>query len=294
MKRVLVTGGSGQVGGALSQLKAQDLQFVAPRRDVLDLADAASITTYLGQERFDAVINCAAYTAVDKAESEKDLAWQINATAPGLIAEHCAKAKIPLLHVSTDYVFSGNSPRPYVEDDVVGPINVYGASKEAGEAAIRTRTDQHIILRTSWVISESGNNFLKTMLRLATDRDELRVVADQQGRPTSAKDIAKTLSTMTSKAVSGSATYGTFHFANAGDTSWADFARVIFDLSQKRGGPSARVSSITTAEYPTPAKRPANSRLDTCKIETLYGITARPWKEAVNDILSSLIPQGAS
>jgi dTDP-4-dehydrorhamnose reductase len=294
MKRILVTGGSGQVGGALSQVKRQDLNFIAPRRDALDLSDAASIRSYLSQNRFDAIINCAAYTAVDKAESEKDLAWSINATAPGLMAEHCAKADIPILHVSTDFVFSGESPRPYVEDDVVGPINVYGASKEAGETAIRARTERHIILRTSWVVSASGNNFLKTMLRLAAERDELRVVDDQQGRPTAAQDIAQTLCSMVTRAVSGSATFGTFHFANAGDTTWADFARSIFELARKRGGSSARVTSITTADYPTPAKRPANSRLDTHKIETVYGITARPWTEAVDDILTKLIPQGAS
>ena len=294
MTRILVTGGSGQVGGALSQLKAQGVHFIAPRRDALDLSDAQSIKSYLAREPFDAIINCAAYTAVDKAESERDLTWAINATAPGLIAQHCATVKIPLLHVSTDYVFSGEATRPYVENDVVGPINIYGASKEAGEAAIRATLSEHIILRTSWVVSASGHNFLKTMLRLAADRDELRVVADQQGRPSSAQDIADTLCTLANKAVIGSATFGTFHFANAGDTNWADFARAIFDLSQKRGGPSARVTSITTADYPTPAKRPGNSRLNTAKIESTYGITPRPWTEAINDILISLIPQGAS
>jgi dTDP-4-dehydrorhamnose reductase len=294
MTRILVTGGSGQVGGALSQLKSHNLEFIAPRRDELDLSNARSIKTYLASEPFAAVINCAAYTAVDKAESERDLAWHVNATAPGLIAEHCAKAKIPLLHVSTDYVFSGEALRPYVEDDVVGPINVYGASKEAGEAAIRAVTDAHIILRTSWVVSATGHNFVKTMLRLATDRDELRVVADQQGRPTSAQDIAQTLSLIVTQAIQGEAKLGTFHFANSGDTNWADFARMIFELSHKRGGPSAHVTSITTADYPTPAKRPHNSRLDTRKLEAVYGIKPRPWTEALNDILSILIPQGAS
>lgn len=293
MTRILVTGGSGQVGGALSQLKMSGMEFVAPRREELDLSDANSIKAYLAREAFAAVINCAAYTAVDKAESERDLAWHINVTAPGLIADHCAKASIPLLQVSTDYVFSGEASRPYSEDDVVGPINVYGASKEAGEAAIRAVTDMHVILRTSWVVSATGNNFVKTMLRLAADRDELRVVADQQGRPTSAQDIAQMLATITAQVIKGQGQFGTFHFANSGDTNWADFARTIFEISQQRGGPSARVTSITTADYPTPAKRPRNSRLDTRKIEASYGIAARPWREAINDILSILIPQGA-
>lgn len=294
MKRVLVTGGSGQVGGALSQLRAPGLQFIAPRRDQLDLASDTSIASYLAQESFDAVINCAAYTAVDKAESERELAFQINATAPKLFAQHCAEAHIPLLHVSTDYVFSGELDRAYKEDDAIGPINVYGASKEAGEAAIRATTDQHIILRTSWVVSATGANFVKTMLRLAADRDELRVVADQQGRPTSAQDLAEALALIASKALGGEARFGTFHFANAGDTNWADFARAIFDIAQCRGGPSARVTSITTADYPTPAKRPRNSRLDTSKIEGIYGITPRPWMHAIEDILATLIPQGAA
>jgi dTDP-4-dehydrorhamnose reductase len=294
MTRILVTGGSGQVGGALSHLAMQGLVFITPSREELDLSNAESIKTYLAREEFAALINCAAYTAVDKAESDRDLAWNINATAPSLIAAHCAKTKIPLLHVSTDYVFSGEATRPYVEDDNVDPINVYGASKAAGEAAIRAGTDAHIILRTSWVVSATGNNFIKTMLRLAADSDELRVVANQHGSPTSAQDIAQILRMLVVQAIKGQKNYGTFHFTNSGDTNWAEFARTIFDLSQQRGGPFARVTSIMTAEYPTPAKRPHNSRLDTRKIETTYGIVPRPWKEAVSDILSMLIPQRAS
>ena len=211
-----------------------------------------------------------------------------------MIAEQCAKAKIPLLHVSTDYVFSGEAPRPYVENDNADPINVYGASKEAGEAAIRAVTDAHIILRTSWVVSAIGNNFIKTMLRLGADSDELRVVADQHGSPTSAQDIAQILRMLVFQAIEGQENFGTFHFTSSGDTNWAEFARTIFEFSQQRGGPFARVTSIMTAEYPTPAKRPHNSRLDTRKIQTTYGITPRPWKEAVSDILSMLIPKRAS
>jgi dTDP-4-dehydrorhamnose reductase len=293
MTRILVTGGSGQVGSALSHSAMQGLVFITPCREELDLSNAESIKTYLAGEEFAALINCAAYTAVDKAESDRNLAWQINATAPRLIAEHCAKAKIPLLHVSTDYVFSGQAHRPYVEEDDVGPINVYGASKEAGEAAIRVVTDAHIILRTSWVVSAIGNNFIKTMLRMAADSDELRVVADQHGSPTSAQDIAQILRILVVQAIKGQENFGTFHFTNSGYTNWAEFARTIFEFSQQRGGPFARVTSIMTAEYSTPAKRPHNSRLDTRKIETTYGITPRPWKEAVSDILSMLIPQRA-
>ena len=267
---------------------------MAPQRDALDLSNADSITEYLAREPLDAIINCAAYTAVDKAESEKDLAFAINAKAPEVFARHCTTAHIPLLHVSTDYVFSGDLQRAYLEDDAIGPINIYGASKEAGEAAIRSLSSQHIILRTSWVVSATGSNFLKTMLRLAADRDEVRVVADQFGRPSAAQDIAQTLCRLTSIALKDQATLGTFHFANAGETNWADFARKIFELSQQRGGPSARVTSITSAEYPTPAKRPRNSRLATDKITQVYGITPRPWSEAISDIISTLIPQRAA
>lgn len=294
MKKVLVTGGSGQVGGALSRLKLDGVSFMAPQRDALDLSNADSISAYLAREPLDAIVNCAAYTAVDKAETEKDLAFAINAKAPDIFARHCAAAQIPLLHVSTDYVFSGDLDRAYLEDDAVGPINDYGASKEAGEAAVRSLSSQHIILRTSWVVSASGSNFLKTMLRLAANREELRVVADQFGRPSSAEDIAQTLCLLTSAALKGQATSGTFHFANAGETNWADFARKIFELSQQCGGPSARVTSITSAEYPTPAKRPRNSRLATDKITQVYGITPRPWSEAISDIISTLIPQRAA
>ena len=294
MRRVLVTGGSGQVGGALSALRTDDLLFVSPPRAELDLASEESIRCYLQRQKLDGIINCAAYTAVDKAESEKELAFQINATAPGLLAQYSAQAQIPLLHVSTDYVFSGELDRPYVEDDVIAPINVYGASKAAGEAIIRSTTNHHIILRTSWVISAAGSNFLKTMLRLAADRDELRVVADQMGRPTSALDIAQILSLLVTKALDAQASFGTFHFANQGDTTWAAFAQPIFDCSRQRQGPSARIVPITTADYPTPAKRPRNSRLSTNKIETVYGITPRPWAEAVSEIVSTLIPQGAA
>ena len=294
MKRVLVTGGSGQVGGALSRLSLDGVTFMAPQRDALDLSNADSITEYLAREPLDAIINCAAYTAVDKAESEKDLAFAINAKAPEVFARHCTTAHIPLLHVSTDYVFSGDLERAYLEDDAIGPINVYGASKEAGEAAVRSLSSQHIILRTSWVVSATGSNFLKTMLRLAADRDEVRVVADQFGRPSAAQDIAQTLCRLTSIALKGQATSGTFHFANAGETNWADFARKIFELSRQRGGPSAHVTSITSAEYPTPAKRPRNSRLATDKITQVYGITPRPWSEAISDIISTLIPQRAA
>ncbi len=288
-KHILVTGGAGQVGLSMQALGNDTLVLHTPDRTHLDLMNDASIRDAVFSRQWSAVINAAAYTAVDKAESERDIAWYVNAVAPGILAQACSQAKVPLVHISTDYVFSGELGRPYVEDDTVDPINVYGASKEAGEDAVRSACESHIIIRTSWVVSAWRSNFLKTMLRLSCERDELRVVADQTGRPTSAHDLANALLSIVGQ-VNGAADarFGTFHFANAGGTNWADFAREIIRVNGAHGGRDVPVSSISTADYPTPARRPRNSVLSTNKIEAAFGLRIRPWQEATIDILAKL------
>ena len=282
MKAILVTGGSGQVGTALRQLGPRfEVEIVAPARDQLDITNPASVQAAVVARDWHAVINAAAYTAVDKAESEPHIAFAVNAQAAELLAQATAARNLPLMHVSTDYVFDGSKPEPYIEFDLPAPLGVYGASKEAGERGVRTRNPGHIILRTAWVVSPWGHNFVKTMLRLGRERKTLRVVDDQRGCPTSAIDISETLLTMATKG--GKA--GTYNFVNAGEASWCELARFIF----ARAGMDVEVEAITTAEYPTPAKRPANSRLSTQELEQIFGIKPRPWQDAVGEIVDTLI-----
>ena len=289
---ILITGGTGQVGTGLMLANRGRFEVVAPARAELDLLDAASIERNIASRDWAAIVNCAAYTAVDKAESEPELAFAINAEAPGIIARAAAARAIPLLHVSTDYVFDGSKAKPYAEDDPVAPLGVYGASKEAGERAVRDEGGRSIILRTAWVVSPWGHNFIKTMLRLGAEREELGVVADQIGCPTSAIDIAETLLTLTERMLDRRESSGTYHFVNSGQASWHDLASAVFAYAGARGMKTPRVKAITTADYPTPAKRPANSRLSTAKLEQTFGMTPRPWQVAVEEILASLIDAG--
>src|SRR6185369_3702463 len=232
-------------------------------------------------------------TAVDRAESEPQAAFAINAEAPGIMARAAAARAIPLLHVSTDYVFDGSKPDAYSEEDPVAPLGVYGASKEAGERAVRDAGGCSIILRTAWVVSPWGHNFVKTMLRLGGERDELGVVADQVGCPTSAIDIAETLLILAERLLGDRREpCGTYHFVNSGQASWYDLASAVFAYAGARGMKIPRVNAIATADYPTPARRPANSRLSTAKLERTFGMKPRPWQEAVEEILVSLIDAG--
>lgn len=284
---VLVTGGSGQVGTGIAAANRGRFEIIAPSRAELDLADPAAIDRWITAHDWAAVINCAAYTAVDKAENDRDAAFALNAAAPGRIAEATARRDIPLLHVSTDYVFDGSKPEPYVEDDPVAPLGVYGASKEAGERAVRAANPRHLILRTAWVVSPWGSNFVKTMLRLGGERDELRVVDDQRGCPTGASDIAETLLALAEHMIADpAASAGTYHFVNAGEATWYELARTIFDHP---AAPKPAVSPIPTSAYPTPARRPANSRLSTRSIERDFGIVPRPWRAMLGDILGELL-----
>jgi dTDP-4-dehydrorhamnose reductase len=287
---ILVTGGAGQVGAELiAHAWPPGVTVLAPSRSELDLTDAASVGAWFAANTVAAVINPAAYTAVDRAETEVGAAFAANALAPALLAEATKAAGVPLVHVSTDYVFDGSGGGLYPEDGPLAPLGVYGASKLAGELAVRSGNPRSVVVRTAWVLSPHRANFLKTMLRLADDRDRVSVVADQFGCPTSARDIARALATITLRLIADpEAPIGVYHFVNAGETSWAGLAEEIFAISRDHGGVFAEVTPITTAEYPTPARRPANSRLSTAKIATDYGITPRPWRDAVAEIIDDL------
>jgi dTDP-4-dehydrorhamnose reductase len=236
------------------------------------------------------VISAGAYTAVDKAESDVVSAWRVNALGPAALAAATAKAGAPLIHISTDYVFSGDKPGYYVEGDPVSPLGVYGASKEAGEQAVRTANPRHVVLRTAWLVSPHGNNFVKSMLRLGAERPTLRVVDDQRGCPTSATDLAGAVMAVTQRLVDDPASpVGDYHFVNAGEASWCEFARAIFEIAAAYGRAAPTVEPITTADYPTPARRPANSRLSTEKIHRDFGVAPRPWRVALDEIIERLL-----
>jgi dTDP-4-dehydrorhamnose reductase len=291
MGPILVTGGSGQVGGALTRLAPAEVEIFAPSRSELDLTVPSELTAMVRSRPWAGIVNCAAYTAVDRAETDVVAAWQINALAPAALAAAAGAANIPIIHVSTDYVFDGSKLDFYEEDDRVAPVGVYGASKEGGEQAVRTAAPRHVILRTAWVVSATGANFVKTMLRLGAERPQLRVVADQHGCPTSADDIARAILQILGRIESGP--YGTYHFVNGGEATWHALAEAIFARAAMHGHPAPSVEPILTSDYPTPAARPANSRLSTAKISRDYGISPRDWRGAVDEIVDTLIKDNA-
>ena len=277
---ILVIGKTGQVATELALLEP-DARYVS--RDEVDLAKPTQLAAFLKATPARAIINAAAYTAVDRAEQERDLAMAVNGAAVGTMAEPAAAHDIPLVHISTDYVFDGQGTDPHKPDDPVAPLGVYGQSKMAGEALIRNAGGQHVILRTSWVFSAHGNNFVKTMLRLSETRDALNVVDDQIGGPTPARSIAQAVLAITG-ALRGGQTGGTYHFAGAPVTSWAGFARETF----ARAGRDVTVTGIPTTDYPTPATRPLNSRLDCTTLETDFGIKPADWQAELAHILKVL------
>ena len=300
--RVLVTGVTGQVGGALLTALKGKADVVPAPRAVLDLADAETIASALDRIAPDLIINPAAYTAVDRAEDERDLAYRINGEAPGHIANWAARRSVPLIHLSTDYVYDGSSERAWREDDMTGPLGVYGASKLAGEDAIRAAKGPHLIIRTSWVYAAKGTNFLRTIARLAAERPELRIVADQVGAPTSAQVIADGIATIVADHRSDlplrfAAANGLVHLAAAGETSWHGFATAIIDGLRARGAPlkAHSIVPIRTEDYPTRAKRPANSRLDMTRLQRVFGVRTPHWQQALAvelDVLArELAPQ---
>ncbi len=290
--KLLVVGKEGQVARALVQ--AGGPEVTALGRPELDLQDHASLAAALHAHRPDVVACVGAYTAVDLAESEPETAHRINAEGPGALAQLCAAANTPLLHVSTDYVFDGGKDGAYGEGDAVAPQGVYGRTKAEGEARVARLCPRHVILRTAWVFDASGKNFLRTMLRLARTRARIGVVADQFGAPTYAPHIADGLLRVARNVLASERPehYGVFHMSAAGACSWADFAEAIFQASAEQGGPSALVDRISTMDYPTPAKRPANSRLSCEKIAQVHGVRLPAWRAGMIQCLDRIAAQG--
>ncbi|WP_421423132.1 dTDP-4-dehydrorhamnose reductase [Agrobacterium rosae] len=281
--RIAVTGKHGQVVSSLIERGRFDrVEITALGRPELDLADPDSIRRSLLDAKADVIVSAAAYTAVDKAETDEANAFDVNARGPLAIANFAAEHGIPLVHISTDYVFSGEKPTPYTEDDRPSPTSVYGLSKLAGENAVANAGPDHVILRTSWVYSPFGNNFLKTMLRLAETRDVVNVVSDQHGTPTSALDIADAILEVSRQLTSNpdARLRGRFHLSGTGEATWADFAEVIFERLYTRTGRCPKVKRIPSEDYPTPAKRPANSRLSSKKLADSYGLILPEWEKS--------------
>ncbi len=298
MQKILLTGVNGQVGHAL-KTKLVDYEVIALSREQLDLSKQHDIRRIVRDVKPSLIINPAAYTAVDKAESEPELAFAINATAAQILAEEAARQGACLIHFSTDYVYDGSKKAPYVETDEVNPVSVYGKSKLAGEEAIKQVGLPHLILRTSWVYGAYGKNFLKTILRLAVERDSLRIVSDQFGAPTSSESIANAVVKLvdiwepTQENQSG-----VYHFSNSGDTSWHGFSCEIVNeynrLAASKAWPALKASvegivPISTADYPTPAARPANSRLNNTKLKQVFNIELPAWQQGLQQVMQMLV-----
>ena len=281
---IAIAGSTGQVAQALMrQAATRAVTTHAFGRPRLELADAGSITAMLDETKPRLVINAAAYTAVDKAESEPALAHAINAHGPAALAKACAERGIPLIHISSDYVFDGTKTTPYLEDDTISPLGVYGRSKADGEDAVRRNNPQHLIVRTSWVYGPDGANFLRTMLRLGAEREEIGVVGDQHGAPTRADDLAAALLDISETFLNKPQDmgWGTYHLAGGGQTTWHGFAAEIFKQAAAKGHKVPRLRPIATSEYPTPAKRPAYSVLDQSKIIKSFGIRMPDWRDSL-------------
>jgi dTDP-4-dehydrorhamnose reductase len=299
-ERILLTGASGQVGGELVRTLAALGEVVAPRRDELDMADAGSVLKFVRGVRPRWIVNPAAYTAVDKAESEPELAYAINAEAVRALGEGAREVGAAVIHFSTDYVFDGTGTAPYRETDATGPVSVYGASKLAGERALEETGAGYMIFRTSWVYGATGKNFLRTILKAARERDRLRVVADQHGAPTWSRDLAKmTVHVMerveglaggkaSSEAIA--AFQGVYHAAGAGETTWHGFAAEATAKlrEQEPEAKVAEVDAIPTSEYPTPAKRPANSRMNCEKVMEMFGWRMMDWRDSLGEVMKEL------
>jgi dTDP-4-dehydrorhamnose reductase len=291
--RLLIAGWQGQLARALVELApgAADIDALAIGRPALDICEAATITRAMTDFRPDVIINTAAYTAVDKAESEPDAAFALNRDGARMLAEAAAKRGAAIIHVSTDYVFDGAKPSPYVEDDPTAPLNVYGRSKLEGERAVAAANPRHVIVRTSWVHSATGANFVKSMLRLAGERPKLSVVDDQIGSPTYAPHLAEAVLGIARQIAKAPAdnVWGVYHAAGTGTVTWCGLAREALRVSSSLGGPSVPIEAIPTSSYPTPARRPMNSRLDCSKLERVFGIELPAWETGVADGVKRLL-----
>lgn len=288
--KVLVLGSNGQLGFELMRASwAPGTDVVGLPYPEFDVTRPGDVEKAIAAHAPDLLVNATAHTAVDKAESEVDLSFAINRDGPGAMAAACAARGIPFIHVSTDYVFDGTKDGIYTEDDPINPLGVYGASKAAGEEAVRAATPEHVILRTSWVYSAYGNNFVKTMLRFGKEREEMRVVADQHGSPTAAADLAAAIVHIAGTIEkTGAAAWGTYHLTGSGYTTWHEFAEHIFRRLEERTGKRPRLTAIGTADYPTPARRPANSRLDCSRAKERLGVSCPPWRESVDRVIDEL------
>ena len=287
--KILVFGAGGQIGREVCRAAWPPRYAILPLdRNAVDIANSAAVSAVLDRETPDLAINLAAYTAVDRAESEPEAAWAANCAGAAHIAAACDERARPLIHLSTDYVFDGRKTGPYREEDAVGPLGVYGRSKEAGERAVRAALARHVILRTAWVFGAYGANFVKTMLRLAAERPVLRVVADQRGCPTAAADIAAALMVIVGHIERGEPKWGTYHFVGAGAVSWHSFAEAIFDLAAPQLGARPQVEAISTDQYPTAAQRPMNSVLACLKIQDAFGISAPSWREGLARVIREI------
>jgi dTDP-4-dehydrorhamnose reductase len=293
--KILLTGATGQVGWELARTLLPLGEIIAVDRNQADLADLSSLRAIIQNHKPSVIVNPAAYTAVDKAESEQGLAFLVNAEAPGVLAEEANKIGAMLVHYSTDYVFDGSKNSPYTEDDTTNPINIYGQSKLAGEQAIQSVAGDYLILRTSWVYASRGNNFLKTILRLAAEREELKIVADQIGSPTWARLIAESTAHVLQQSVlekrNGCFKSGIYHLTSSGDTSWHGFAQKIVDIVREQGKVELKnraIHPIPTTDYPLPAQRPANSRLSSDRLEQQFGLTLPSWDNALKLCMQEL------
>lgn len=295
--RVLVTGADGQVGRALLKSFDGSAELIACNRNSLDLANADQIREKVRDVAPDIIVNAGAYTAVDRAESERELAFAINGRAPGILAEEAQRASALLIHYSTDYVFNGSKSGPWVEDDATDPLSVYGASKLAGEDAIRNSGGRYLIFRTSWVYAPEGKNFVLTMLRLGRERDSLNVVDDQVGAPTTAAELARATHVITTGTLAGkfgavAEWAGTYHMTCSGSVSWCGFARAVFErVPDLLGGKTPVVNPIATSAYPTPARRPHNSVLSNVKLNRTFGMRLAPWETALDEVLKAISAQ---
>ncbi|WP_460119037.1 dTDP-4-dehydrorhamnose reductase [Pseudomonas sp. S2_C03] len=286
--RILISGQHGQVSTELQHHLKTLGELVVLGRTEFDLTNPQQLRQQVRRVRPDLIINAAAYTAVDQAENESQIAFAINATAPGILAEEAAQLGIALIHYSTDYVFDGNKSTPYNEDDAPNPLGVYGQSKLAGEQAITAVQGQHLILRTSWVYSNHGRNFLLTMQRLLQEKPELRVVADQIGAPTWAGTIAQSTRALIERWQAGqSGAWGTYHLTAQGETSWFGFAQAIGDALRAQGKACANLLPIPSSDYPTPATRPLNSRLDGQRLQREWGVSQPDWQTALRECLAA-------
>lgn len=290
--KFFVTGSNGQLGQDLVRhARSRNMTCIEADLPAYDICRPEEIHTLVRTQKPDVMINAAAYTLVDRCETEPELAFAVNGKGPEALARICRETGIPLIHISTDYVFDGKNDRPYREEDPVSPISVYGKSKEEGEQAIRA-IPMHLIVRTSWLYGVHGGNFVKTMLRLGKERDTIRVVADQYGSPTCAADLANAVVTLAETVIRQDrpVTWGTYHYCNEGILSWYDFARAIFDIASRHTRLSPpRVLPIPTSEYPTPAARPSYSALNCKKIETHFGIRQLPWKDSLERTIQAML-----